>query len=141
MTLLRLRIVFVLSAILFSIAMFLAFLSAPYFGSIYQGLIQNFGPYLPSLTKKFSLPMLRVTSSLPYQHPVDLWWVLTIWCVLIITPIPLMIWSIKATSVEGCLARWTCGLMIYFPILMILFITIFSGLFIAIAPSPTIILQ
>lgn len=141
MTLLRLKITFVFSTVLISVSMFLAFLSAPYLGSIYQGIIQNFGDSLPSLTRNFSMPMLRVTSSLPYQHPVNLWWVSTIWGILIITPIPLMIWSIQATSVEKCLARWTSGLMLYFPILMILFITIFSGLFIAIAPFPNITLQ
>lgn len=141
MTLRTLKIFLFISAALISISMTFAFLTPPLLGSIFLSLIKSVGADLPRLTSDYALPMLRVDPALPDQRPVNIAWVLFCWGAIIVTPLLIMIWSVKAETLETCVARWICGILSYLPLVMILFIPVISGLLIAVAPFPNMVLS
>lgn len=138
MTLRTLKIILFAAAVLISISMFLAFLTVPLLGSIYLEMLKSFGYELPRLATDFALPMLRVDPAVPGKWPVNFGWVSLSWGVIIGAPLLIMIWSFKTSTVEACLARWSSGIMVYFPLIMSLFVAVLAGLLVSIAPCPTL---
>ncbi len=67
-------------------------------------------------------------------------WVSVVWYALIGAPILIMTWSLCASTVEGCLARWSGGMMMYAPLVLSLLVAVVAGLLIAVAPFPDVVI-
>lgn len=140
MTLQRLKMLFSISATVIIAAVLVAFMVAPYLGSFYLAFVGTVGTDLPTLTCDFALPLLRIDPLAPSHYPATSWWVSVVWGLAISAPGFLLIWSLKAETTEECMARWISGMSLYLPIIIILTLTMISGLVIAIAPSPLLML-
>ena len=126
----KVKLMILVSALLLTIMMVLAFLTAPYVGSAYIMLLQGVGDQLPNLTLKITLPLLRV--SLDNPHPLDMpvtqAWAGAVWLLMIIAPLGAACWAWLGDTRDEVTIRWLVTISIYMPTFASLFIIISAGL-------------
>jgi hypothetical protein len=124
-----LRIALATAAFLaFAVALF-AFLSAPWVGSAYQGLIGPVGADLPVPTLDVALPLLRVAPGGPHAESATSPGAAAVWLLVVLGPWAAFAWAFRASDVPTALARWVVALSIYVPFVVAMAAAVLLGLF------------
>lgn len=122
------RAIVIVSTVLSTAAVTVAFFGGPEVGSAYLITTGAEGKELPRLTVRFSLPLLRIDSASAHERPVTTTWVAIVWLVLLAAPASLAVWSLRAGSPETVVTRWAAGNLVLLPAACLLVVAAVVGL-------------
>jgi len=128
MKLVTARITVIVSTILVTAAVAVAFLGGPEAGSAYLRTTGIEGKELPRLTDEFSLPLLRIASASAHDRPVTTPWAAIVWAILLVCPASIAVWSFRAGSPEATVTKWAAGNLVYAQLAFLLLAIVFLGL-------------